>query len=365
MAKTVTVEDFNDLEIPPEIKSNGPLNERELTKLIISPKIFDLPCSSPRCLEAMLYLRMSKVSFMKQESQYHYSAKGELPFLFKFTNDGDDNGHAESHGSGTYQEYLEKKLGQNLNENLQPSDRVLANSLTSHIHQTLHLVAQYMMWVDKRNVRKTFKAYGARLPLCIRELTLMQRQKEIKSKLNLYGITSREKAMSVLSAIFNDLETLLENKEYFFGDFCTSLDAVVGGELLFLFYNGVPFNYCGTMIIERCILKNYAYRLVQNFLSQEFTTHFGDNIPTVEQYLNSKKVYYKINSENDDHKNDDNVIKIEKKNTENGGDDEVKDPQNAGMDEKTKSWLFVGLSVATVVFYVGWYKGIRIEIQMD
>ena len=93
---------------------------------------------------------------------------------------------------------------------------------------------------------------------------------------------------------------------------------MVGGELLFLFYNGVPFNYC--VLIESPILKDYAHRLVQNFLSQEFTTTFGDNIPTVERYLNEKYMK-KIDEET---KNDD--VKNEKKNTEDD-DEEAKDPK--------------------------------------
>jgi len=334
--------------------------EKELT-ITHSPPIWTLPASSARCLEAMLYLRMCKIPFSKNASSYHKSAKGDLPHLYKFRHD---------HGADSYMDFLkENEERGNLDAGLSTSERILAHALSSHVRQTLSVITNYMLWVEPENKGHAARAFGATFPLLIRQLLLRRRQKHAEDLCHTQGYKDADKVQKDLALILKDLSEQLGDKMYFFGKNCSSLDAVVGGQLLFLFYSGVPVNYVESLDIDIQNLKDFVYRLLSYDIQDEdfepsspsfgrvdsgfLRDFFLETTPiSVDDYWASQRAKREAEAEA--------LSDEEQENTKTDSMSLI------NFDEHAKSWLFLGATVATVVFYIGWYKnirGIRIEIQ--
>jgi len=335
--------------------------EKELT-LTHSPPIWTLPASSARCLEAMLYLRMCKIPFSKNASSYHKSAKGDLPHLYKFRHD---------HGADSYMDFLkENEERGNLDADLSTSERILAHALSSHVRQTLSVITNYMLWVEPENRGHAARAFGATFPLLIRQLLLRRRRKHAEDLCQAQGYKDADKVQKELKLILKDLSEQLGDKMYFFGNKCSSLDAVVGGQLLFLFYSGVPVNYVESLDIDIQNLKDFVYRLLSyDMQDEDFEPSSPCSFGCVDSgflrdfFLESSPISvddYWVSQQTKREAEAEGLSDEEREKTES----ESKSLIN--FDEHAKSWLFLGATVATVVFYIGWYKnirGIRIEIQ--
>merc|ERR1712224_414460 len=84
-----------------------------------SPGIWNLPASKGKCLEALLYAKMADIPFTREESNYSYCYKGDLPYIQYYD---------QKHGNKTALNFIKSKV--NLDELIIDKEKkVLANAL--------------------------------------------------------------------------------------------------------------------------------------------------------------------------------------------------------------------------------------------
>merc|ERR1719242_409931 len=107
-------------------------------------------------------------------------------------------------------------------------------------------------------------------------------------------------------------------------------------------------------------LKKYVYRLLisqgmedSGFLQEDFFK-IGVTLRTVDEYW--------------EHQDENRKEETKEEFVESAVDDEDKEKSSSfwsASDDTKKSWLFLLGSAGVVVFYIGWYKNIRIQVEFQ
>jgi glutathione S-transferase len=197
-----------------------------MIKLYQFTPAFGLPNASSFCLKLETYLRMVDLPF---ESVYGMemkkTPKGKMPYII----DGDRK-IGDSH---FIIEYLKQTYGDPLDAGLTKIDRAISLAMRHTIEDNLYWVMVYSRWIDPINWEQTKIAFFSDFPPILKTIVPNLARKDILKQLQAQGIGKHTTAeiYDIGVADLLALSDFLADKEFFFGDEPTSLDASAYGIL--------------------------------------------------------------------------------------------------------------------------------------
>ncbi|XP_062043614.1 failed axon connections homolog isoform X2 [Lepus europaeus] len=105
-----------------------------------------VPSLSPFCLKMETYLRMADLPYQNYFGG-KLSAQGKMPWI--------EYNHEKVSGTEFIIDFLEEKLGVNLNKNLGPHERAISRAVTKMVEEHFYWTLAYCQWVD--NLQETRK----------------------------------------------------------------------------------------------------------------------------------------------------------------------------------------------------------------
>ncbi|PAV84605.1 hypothetical protein WR25_26282 [Diploscapter pachys] len=250
----------------------GKTKERRLLKpdwqenhvyLVQFPRIKMIPSPSPYCLKLETWLRIADIPYSNISNEFkHYSPKGQVPFI-------ELNGRVFS-DSNDIIDYL-KKEAKNPDQRLSPQDNAHAEAIHALIENSIHWIYMYSR---NRDAKWFFgptgfgpHARGLKGTL-MKIFGKMQMSKKIKAKVMANGIGKNTPAevMQFAKDQLRALSVLLGDKDYFFGDIPTTVDATAFGHLAQLVYTP-QFDPEGKKYMEQCTpnLVSFVERIKGRF----------------------------------------------------------------------------------------------------
>jgi glutathione S-transferase len=197
-----------------------------MIKLYQFAPAFGLPNASSFCLKLETYLRMTGIQF---ESVYGIemgkAPKGKMPYIV----DGDK----KIGDSNFIIDYLKQTYGDPLDAHLTTSDRAIALAMRRLIEENLYWVMVHNRWMDDRNWQTTKAVFFSELPPIIKSIVPNIARKSTQKQLQGHGMGkhSSEEIYAIGIADLTALSNFLSDKQFFFGDTPTSLDASAYGIL--------------------------------------------------------------------------------------------------------------------------------------
>jgi len=192
-------------------------------KLFQPNRAFGLPCPSAFCVKLETYLRMADIPYELAVGDPRQAPKGKVPWI-------DDDGHVL--GDSTFIiEYLKKKHGDSLDDQLTPYQQAQGHAIKKMVEESLYFVSSYSKWVEDEG----FAIYSAELFAGMPEEQLkyvpeMVRKRALE-KLNAQGI-ARHSSREVYELGIQDVLAfgeLLGDGPFLFGERPTSFDASAFG----------------------------------------------------------------------------------------------------------------------------------------
>ncbi|XP_025150410.3 failed axon connections homolog isoform X2 [Bubalus kerabau] len=111
-----------------------------------------VPSLSPFCLKMETYLRMADLPYQNYFGG-KLSAQGKMPWI--------EYNHEKVSGTEFIIDFLEEKLGVNLNKNLGPHERAISRAVTKMVEEHFYWTLAYCQWVDNLNeTRKMLSLSG-------------------------------------------------------------------------------------------------------------------------------------------------------------------------------------------------------------
>ncbi|XP_068616486.1 failed axon connections homolog [Brachionichthys hirsutus] len=183
-----------------------------------------VPSLSPFCLKIETYLRMVDLPY-----QNHFDGKlspqGKMPWV--------EHDHEQASGSDFILDFLEEKLGVNLNENLSPQERAVSRAITKMVEEHLYWTIAYCQWVDNLEETQKLLAMSGPLSDTLKWLQSHLNGGIVRREMYGHGIGrfSKEEVYSLMEKDMRTLATLLGDQKYFMGSKMSTLDATVFGHL--------------------------------------------------------------------------------------------------------------------------------------
>ncbi|MEE6475890.1 hypothetical protein FKM82_010888 [Ascaphus truei] len=113
-----------------------------------------VPSLSPFCLKMETYLRMADLPYQNYFDG-KLSPQGKMPWI--------EYNHRRVSGTEFIIDFLESKLGVNLNKHLDPHERAVSRAVTKMVEEHLYWTLAYCQWVD--NLHETQKMLSIAGPL--------------------------------------------------------------------------------------------------------------------------------------------------------------------------------------------------------
>ncbi|XP_014836562.1 PREDICTED: failed axon connections homolog isoform X1 [Poecilia mexicana] len=183
-----------------------------------------IPSLSPFCLKIETYLRMLDLPYQNYFDG-KLSPQGKMPWI--------EYNHEQVSGSEFIVDFLEEKLGVNLNKNLTPQEIAMSRAVTKMVEEHLYWTIAYCQWVD--NVEETQKLLAMNGPLSDTLKWLLSHLNGSMVRREMYGHGigrfSKEEVYTLMEKDMRTLATLLGDKKYFMGSKMSTLDATVFGHL--------------------------------------------------------------------------------------------------------------------------------------
>ncbi|XP_037639896.1 failed axon connections homolog isoform X2 [Sebastes umbrosus] len=183
-----------------------------------------VPSLSPFCLKIETYLRMVDLPYQNYFDG-KLSPQGKMPWI--------EYNHEQASGSEFIVDFLEEKLGVNLNINLTPQERAVSRAVTKMVEEHLYWTIAYCQWVD--NLEETQKLLAMSGPLSDTLKWLLSHLNGSMVRREMYGHGigrfSKEEVYTLMEKDMRTLATLLGDKKYFMGSKMSTLDATVFGHL--------------------------------------------------------------------------------------------------------------------------------------
>lgn len=179
-----------------------------------------LPNASPFCMKLETYLRMANLPhIVVYEDKPDKAPKGKMPYI-------EDEGKKIG-DSNLIVEYLQKKYGDRTDAHLSPSDRGISLAMRRLIDENLYWCMVYSRWIDEPNWEITRSTYFGRLPPLVKQILPGVLRKKVRMSLEGHGMGkhSRDEIYEIGSRDLIALSGFLSDKQFFFGDSPTLLDA--------------------------------------------------------------------------------------------------------------------------------------------
>jgi glutathione S-transferase len=176
--------------------------------------------ASPFCMKLETYLRMMELPYETvSEETLKKTPKGKMPYII--------DGERKIGDSNLIIEYLKVQYGDRTDGHLSGSDRAISLAMRRLIDENLYWCVVYSRWMDDRNWPITRDAYFGSLPPVVKQILPGVLRKETAKNLHGHGM-GRHNATEIYEIGCRDLQALsdfLGDKEFFFGDQPTILDA--------------------------------------------------------------------------------------------------------------------------------------------
>ncbi|XP_063297398.1 failed axon connections homolog isoform X1 [Pelobates fuscus] len=183
-----------------------------------------VPSLSPFCLKMETYLRMADLPYQNYFDG-KLSPQGKMPWI--------EYNHKRVSGTEFIIDFLEEKLGVNLNKNLNPHERAVSRAVTKMVEEHFYWTLAYCQWVD--NLHETQKMLSVTGPLSdlLKWILCHLTKGIVKREMYGQGIGrfSEEEIYMLMEKDMRSLAGLLGDKKYFMGPKFSTLDATVFGHL--------------------------------------------------------------------------------------------------------------------------------------
>uniref|UniRef100_A0A8C5QX78 Failed axon connections homolog, metaxin like GST domain containing n=1 Tax=Leptobrachium leishanense TaxID=445787 RepID=A0A8C5QX78_9ANUR len=183
-----------------------------------------IPSLSPFCLKMETYLRMADLPYQNYFDG-KLSPQGKMPWI--------EYNHTRVSGTEFIIDFLEEKLGVNLNKNLNPHQRAVSRAITKMVEEHFYWTLAYCQWVE--NLHETQKMITIPGPLSdlLKWILCHLTKGIVKREMYGQGIGrfSEEEIYRLMEKDMRSLAGLLGDKKYFMGPKFSTLDATVFGHL--------------------------------------------------------------------------------------------------------------------------------------
>ncbi|KAG7469933.1 hypothetical protein MATL_G00134100 [Megalops atlanticus] len=182
------------------------------------------PSLSPFCLKMETYLRMADLPYQNYFDG-QLSPQGKMPWI--------EYNKQQVSGTEFIIDFLEEKLGVNLNKGLSPQERAISWAITKMVEEHFYWTIVYSQWVD--NLEETQKMLAVSGPLSglLKWVLSHLTSGIVKREMYGHGIGrfSREELHALMERDMRTLATLLGDKKYIMGPKMSTVDATVFGHL--------------------------------------------------------------------------------------------------------------------------------------
>ncbi|KAM5282826.1 failed axon connections homolog isoform 3-T3 [Hipposideros larvatus] len=185
-----------------------------------------VPSLSPFCLKMETYLRMADLPYQNYFGG-KLSAQGKMPWI--------EYNHERVSGTEFIIDFLEEKLGVNLNKHLGPHERAISRAVTKMVEEHFYWTLAYCQWVDNLNETRKMLSLSGGGPFSnlLRWIVCHITKGIVKREMHGHGIGrfSEEEIYMLMEKDMRSLAGLLGDKKYIMGPKLSTLDATVFGHL--------------------------------------------------------------------------------------------------------------------------------------
>ncbi|XP_069091638.1 failed axon connections homolog [Pleurodeles waltl] len=183
-----------------------------------------VPSLSPFCLKIETYLRMADLPYQNYFDG-KLSPQGKMPWI--------EYNHERVSGTEFIIDFLEEKLGVNLNKNLNPHQKAVSRAVSKMVEEHFYWTLAYCQWVN--NLHETQKMLSVVGPFSdlLRWILCHLTKGIVKREMYGQGIGrfSEEEIYMLMEKDMRSLAGLLGDKKYIMGPKFSTLDATVFGHL--------------------------------------------------------------------------------------------------------------------------------------
>ena len=187
---------------------------------------FGVKDPSAPVLKVHTYLRIAKINYRSDTSPNNLkiAPKGKLPFI-------NDEGKVIADSQFIF-DYLKQNYA-DLDAHLSQEQKAQAYLITKSLDENLYFVGVYSRWLCDDTWPHIKNAFFGKLPPIIKSIVPNLVRKKIKRNLIGQGLSKHNhtEILHIAKQSFHALSELLAEKEYFFGDKASSLDAAAYGIL--------------------------------------------------------------------------------------------------------------------------------------
>ncbi len=180
-------------------------------------------CPSPFGLKADALLAMSGLEYKIVAGDVRKAPKGKLPVLI--------DGNTKIPDTSTIQAYLETTFNIDFDGSLSLEQKAIARCIQRMVENHLYFAGIHFRWIENPDTVRD--AFFSAIPSLIRKPLFNMILKKIKRDNEGHGI-GRHSPAEILNFAKQDflaLSTLLDDKNFMFGERATSIDACVYGAL--------------------------------------------------------------------------------------------------------------------------------------
>ena len=184
---------------------------------------FGLSDVSPFVLKVDAYMRMSGIDFdlSSDFNDFKKAPKGKLPYI----KDGDqviaDSFFIFNHLKEKYQAPLESEVTE--------EQKAISNLIIKSLDENFYWCIVYSRWMRDDTWPSIKEAFFGAMPVPLKFIVPVVARRGVKSALGKHGIGKHndKEIMEIAENTLESLSTMLSDKNYFFGDSPSTLDAVV------------------------------------------------------------------------------------------------------------------------------------------
>ncbi|XP_067666077.1 failed axon connections homolog [Haliotis asinina] len=210
------------------------------------------PSMTPFAVKLETYLRMARIPYQNVHGM-QMSSKGKLTWI-------EYNGQAVA-DSTLCIEFLNKKLGVDLNRDLSPADRGVAQAMQVMVEEHMYWLLVLFRWVydnDKSLLMKTFK-WGAFL------LWLVRRNVKKQTWSQGLGRHTEEEGTGMFKNDLQSLSDFIGTKKFLMGDEPCETDCAVFGQLSQVYWHFRGTGHENILKDKYPNLANYCERMKETF----------------------------------------------------------------------------------------------------
>ncbi|EFA06445.2 Metaxin-2-like Protein [Tribolium castaneum] len=162
--------------------------------------------------------------------------------------------------------------GITLTDKLDPEMKSDMRAYMSLVHNVMEVAELYICWCDKETYNEvTSVRYGSIYPWPLNHIQNRVKRAQVIKKLKVLGWYQK-----TMSEVFQEVENCcqaltdrLEDKDFFFGDKPTELDALVFGHLFTILTTPLPNSHIANIVRNYPILINLIQRIERDYFKRE------------------------------------------------------------------------------------------------